>query len=77
MEEGYNGNSGRNWLAIVLISNGRRDENARAYLQKFEKFYGPLEEVPSVLLQKILFGLPLFPNLPLQQLHEVFVSAHV
>lgn len=44
------------------------DENTSAYLQKFEKF----EDVLSVLLQKIWFigeSLPLFLNLPLQQLH--------
>ncbi|CAH1767395.1 13754_t:CDS:2, partial [Entrophospora sp. SA101] len=28
------------------------DKNARAYLQKFEKFHDPLEDVPSVILQK-------------------------
>ena len=49
------------------------DENARAYLQKFEKFHGPLEDDPGVIYQKfgemrikkIRFtgeGLPLFPK---------------
>nr|CAG8613691.1 1119_t:CDS:2 [Entrophospora candida] len=61
------------------------NKNARMYLQKFEKFHGPLEDVPSVILQKfckmgvkkIWFtgeGLPLFPNISPHQLHEVFVK---
>ncbi|PKB95800.1 hypothetical protein RhiirA5_436002 [Rhizophagus irregularis] len=28
------------------------DEKVRVYLQKFEKFHGPLEDVPIVILQK-------------------------
>ena len=61
------------------------DEEARAYLQKFEKFHGPLEDGLDVILKKcgevgvkkIWFtrkGLPLFPKLSPQQLHEVFVK---
>ncbi|CAJ0839332.1 5136_t:CDS:2 [Entrophospora sp. SA101] len=76
-------------LGIVGYTNqemvDEADKNARAYLQKFEKFHGPLEDVPSVILQKfckmglkkIWFtgeGLPLFPNASPQQLHEVFVK---
>jgi len=49
------------------------DKNARVYLQKFEEFYGPLEDVPSMLIQKFIDrrvkmfnftreGLPLFPK---------------
>ncbi|CAJ0649998.1 1924_t:CDS:2 [Entrophospora sp. SA101] len=72
-------------LGIVGYTNqemvDEADKNARAYLQKFEKFHGPLEDVPSVILQKfckmglkkIWFtgeGLPLFPNASPQQLHE-------
>nr|CAG8461644.1 12184_t:CDS:2 [Entrophospora candida] len=57
-------------LGIVGYTNqemvGEADKNARAYLQKFEKFHGPLEDVPK--------GLPLFPNVSPQQLHEVFVK---
>ncbi|CAG8815094.1 26878_t:CDS:2, partial [Gigaspora margarita] len=59
------------------------DENARAYLRKFEKFHSPLEDDPGVVLEKygeigvkkIRFtgeGLLLIPNLSPQQLHEVF-----
>ncbi|CAG8686388.1 10747_t:CDS:1, partial [Ambispora gerdemannii] len=61
------------------------DKNARVYLRKFEEFHGPLEDVPSVLIQKFIDsgvkkfwftdeGLPLFPNVSLQQLHEIFVK---
>ena len=61
------------------------DKNARVYLQKFEEFHGPLEDVPSVLLQKFIDrgvkmfyftreGLPLFPKVTPQQLHEIFVK---
>ncbi|GES95101.1 hypothetical protein GLOIN_2v1489205 [Rhizophagus clarus] len=61
------------------------DKNARAYLQKFEEYHGPLEDVPSVLIQrfidkgvKIFYfteeGLPLFPKVTPQQLHEIFVK---
>ncbi|CAG8627659.1 8954_t:CDS:1, partial [Paraglomus occultum] len=61
------------------------DKNARVYLRKFEEFHGPLEDIPSVLIQKFVDrgvkkfwftgeGLPLFPNVTLQQLHEVFVK---
>ncbi|CAJ0625354.1 11619_t:CDS:2 [Entrophospora sp. SA101] len=61
------------------------DKNARVYLRKFEKFHGPLEDVPSVLIQKFIDsgvkkfwftgeGLPLFPNVSPQQLHEIFVK---
>ncbi|CAJ0649513.1 4313_t:CDS:2 [Entrophospora sp. SA101] len=76
-------------LGIVGYTNqemvDEADKNARAYLQKFEKFHGPLEDVPSVILQKFSKmglkkmwftgeGLPLFPNVSPQQLHEVFVK---
>ena len=61
------------------------DKTARVYLQKFEEFHGPLEDTPSVLIQKFIDrgvkmfyftgeGLPLFPNVSLQQLHEIFVK---
>ncbi|GBC25892.2 hypothetical protein GLOIN_2v1083363 [Rhizophagus irregularis DAOM 181602=DAOM 197198] len=76
-------------LGIIGYTNQERaeevDEKARAYLQKFEEFHGPLEDVPIVILQKygemgvnkIRFtgeGHPLFPNLSPQQLHEIFVK---
>ncbi|CAG8803613.1 35877_t:CDS:2, partial [Gigaspora margarita] len=76
-------------LGIIGYSNQERaeeaDENARAYLRKFEKFHGSLEDDPGVVLEKygemgvkkIRFtgeGLPLIPNLSSQQLHEVFVK---
>ncbi|CAG8824030.1 6632_t:CDS:1 [Racocetra persica] len=69
-------------LGIIGYSNRGRaeeaDENARAYLRKFEKFHGPLEDDPGVVLKKygemgvkkIRFtgeGLPLIPNLTPQQ----------
>ncbi|CAG8750174.1 25059_t:CDS:2, partial [Gigaspora rosea] len=61
------------------------DKNARVYLQKFEEFHGPLEDVPSVLIQKFINSgvkkfwftgerLPLFLNVSFQQLHEIFVK---
>ncbi|PKK59537.1 hypothetical protein RhiirC2_871239 [Rhizophagus irregularis] len=61
------------------------DKNAREYLRKFEEFHGPLEDVPSVLIQKFIDrgvkmfyftgeGLPLFPKVSPQQLHEIFVK---
>ena len=61
------------------------DKNARAYLRKFEEFHGPLEDGLDVVLEKfgkvgvkkIWFtgeGLPLFPKLSPQQLHEIFVK---
>ena len=41
-------------LGIVGYSNQERaeeaDKNARVYLQKFEEYHGPLENVPSVLI---------------------------
>ncbi|GES95654.1 hypothetical protein GLOIN_2v1789090 [Rhizophagus clarus] len=76
-------------LDIVGYSNQERaeevDENMRAYLRKLEEFHGPLEDDPGVILpkygemgvKKIRFtgeGLPLFPNLTPQQLHEIFVK---
>ena len=76
-------------LGIVGYSNQERaeeaDKNARVYLQKFEEFHGPLEDVPSVLIQKFIDrgvkmfyftgeGLPLFPKVSPQQLHEIFVK---
>jgi len=61
------------------------DKNARVYLQRFEKFHGPLEDDLGVLIKKFADigvkkfwftgeGLPLFPNVSPQQLHEVFVK---
>ena len=76
-------------LSIIGYTNQERAEevnkNIRAYLQKLEEFYGPLEDDPVVVLEKygemgikkIRFtgeGLPLFPNLTPQQLHEIFVK---
>ncbi|RIB06105.1 hypothetical protein C2G38_2148212 [Gigaspora rosea] len=76
-------------LGIVGYTNQEMaeeaDKNARVYLRKFEEFHGPLEDVPSVLIQKFIDsgvkkiwftgeGLPLFPNVSLQQLHEIFVK---
>ena len=63
----------------------KADKNARAYLQKFEEYHGPLEDVPSVLIQRFIDkgvkmfyfteeGLPLFPKVTPQQLHEIFVK---
>ena len=71
-------------LGIVGYSNQERaeeaDKNARVYLQKFEEYHGPLEDVPSVLIQRFIDkgvkmfyftgeGLPLFPKVTPQQLH--------
>ena len=79
-------------LDIVGYSNQERaeevDENMRTCLQKLEEFHGPLEDDPGVILpkygemgiKKIMFtgeGLPLFPNLTPQQLHEIFVKNSV
>ena len=79
----------QNELGIIGYSNQERaeeiDENVRAQLQKLEEFHGPLEDDPGVILpkygemgvKKIRFtgeGLPLFPNLTPQQLHEIFVK---
>ena len=61
------------------------DKTTREYLRKFEKFHGPLEDAPSVLIQKFIDkgvkmfyftgeGLPLFPKVSSQQLHEIFVK---
>jgi hypothetical protein len=61
------------------------DKNARVYLQRFEKFHGPLEDDLGVLIKKFADigvkkfwftgeGLPLFPNVSPQQLHEIFVK---
>ena len=61
------------------------DKNARVYLQRFEKFHGPLEDDLGVLIQKFIDKgvkmvyftgerLPLFPNVSPQQLHEFFVK---
>ena len=45
-------------LGIVGYSNQERaeeaDKTAREYLRKFEKFHGPLEDTPSVLIQKFI-----------------------
>ncbi|UZO09466.1 uncharacterized protein OCT59_029689 [Rhizophagus irregularis] len=76
-------------LVLLAILQSRRaeevDENVRAQLRKLKKFHGPLEDDPGVILpkygemgvKKIQFtgeGLPLFPNLTPQQLHEIFVK---
>ena len=76
-------------LGIIGYSNQEKaeevDKNVRAYLQKLEEFHGPLEDDSVVVLEKygemgvekIRFtgeGLPLFPNLTPQQLHEIFVK---
>jgi hypothetical protein len=76
-------------LGIVGYSNQERaeeaDKTAREYLRKFEEFHGPLEDVPSVLIQKFIDkgvkmfyftgeGLPLFPKVTSQQLHKIFVK---
>jgi hypothetical protein len=76
-------------LDIVGYSNQERaeevDENMRACLRKLEEFHGPLEDDPGVILpkygemgvKKIMFtgeGLPLFPKVSPQQLHEIFVK---
>ncbi|CAG8843974.1 42127_t:CDS:2 [Gigaspora margarita] len=61
------------------------DKNARVYLRKFEKFHGPLEDDPGVLINKFIDrgvkkfwftgeGLPLLSNVTLQQLYEIFVK---
>jgi len=61
------------------------DKNAKVYLRNFEKFHGPLEDDPGVLIKKFVDkgvkkfwftgeGLPLLPNVTLQQLHEIFVK---
>ena len=72
-------------LGIVGYTNQEMaeeaDKNARVYLRKFEEFHGPLEDIPSVLIQKFIDRgvkmfyftgeeLPLFPNVTLQQLHQ-------
>ncbi|CAH1769563.1 13679_t:CDS:2, partial [Entrophospora sp. SA101] len=57
------------------------DKNARVYFQKFEKFHGPLEDDLGILIKKFADmgvkkfwstgeGLPLFPNVSPEQLHE-------
>jgi len=76
-------------LGIVGYTNEEiaeeADKNARVYLQRFEKFHGPLEDDLGVLIKKFANigvkkfwftgeGLPLFPNVSLQQLHEIFVK---
>ncbi|RIA82412.1 hypothetical protein C1645_743798 [Glomus cerebriforme] len=76
-------------LGIVGYSNQERAEeankNARVYLQKFEEFHGPLEDIPSVLIQKFIDRgvkmfyftgeeLPLFPKVSPQELHDIFVK---
>ncbi len=61
------------------------DKIARAYLWKFEKFYGPLKDVSSVLIQKFIDRevkifyfireeLLLFSKISSHQLHEIFVK---
>ncbi|UZO05489.1 uncharacterized protein OCT59_025837 [Rhizophagus irregularis] len=76
-------------LGIIGYTNQARaeevDENVRAQLRKLKEFHGPLEDDPGVILpkygemgvKKIRFtgeGLPLFPKLSPQQLHEIFVK---
>ncbi|CAB4427749.1 unnamed protein product [Rhizophagus irregularis] len=76
-------------LNIIGYSNQARaeevDENVRAQLRKLKEFHGPLEDDPGVILpkygemgvKKILFtgeGLPLFPKVTPQQLHQIFVK---
>ena len=76
-------------LGIVGYTNEEiaeeADKNARVYLQRFEKFHGPLEDDLGVLIKKFADigvkkfwftgeGLPLFPNVSPQQLHEIFVK---
>ena len=76
-------------LGIVGYTNEEiaeeADKNARVYLQRFEKFHGPLEDDLGVLIKKFANigvkkfwftgeGLPLFPNVSPQQLHEIFVK---
>ena len=76
-------------LDIVGYSNQERveevDENMRACLRKLKEFHGPLEDDPGVIfpkygemgVKKIMFteeGLPLFPKLSPQQLHEIFIK---
>ncbi|CAG8684501.1 9248_t:CDS:1, partial [Ambispora gerdemannii] len=76
-------------LGIVGYTNKEiaeeADKNARVYLQRFEKFHGPLEDDLGVLIKKFADigvkkfwftgeGLPLFPNVSPQQLHEIFVK---
>ncbi|PKY33049.1 hypothetical protein RhiirB3_451673 [Rhizophagus irregularis] len=76
-------------LNIIGYSNQARaeevNENVRAQLRKLKEFHGPLEDDPGVILpkygemgvKKILFtgkGLPLFPKVTPQQLHEIFVK---
>src|SRR5215216_5474626 len=59
------------------------DKTAKEYLRKFEEYHGPLEDVPSVLIQKFIDRgvkmfyfteewLLLFPRVSPQQLHEIF-----
>ena len=72
-------------LGIVGYTNeeiaDEADKNARVYLQRFEKFHGPLEDDLGVLIKKFADievknfwftgeGLPLFPNVSPQQLHQ-------
>src|SRR5437764_11901653 len=70
---------------MIFMNTKPTDKNARVYLQKFEKFHGHLEDDPCVLMKKFVDrrvkkfwftgeGLPLFPNVSLQQLHEIFVK---
>ncbi|CAG8736874.1 11092_t:CDS:2, partial [Gigaspora rosea] len=76
-------------LDIIGYSNQERaeeaDENARAYLRKFEKFYGPLKDDPDMILpkyvemevKKIRFtgeGFSLFLKLSPQQLSTCIVD---
>ncbi|CAG8590839.1 3252_t:CDS:10, partial [Ambispora gerdemannii] len=59
------------------------DKNTRVYLRKFEEFHGSLEDDLGMLIKKFADiggvkkfwftgeGLPLFPNISPQQLHEI------
>nr|CAG8592369.1 14328_t:CDS:1 [Entrophospora candida] len=76
-------------LGILGYTNqeiaGEADKNARVYLQRIEKLHGPLEDDLGILIKKFADmgvkkfwftgeGLPLFPNVSPEQLHEVFVK---
>jgi len=82
-------NTNQEELGIVGYTNEEiaeeADKNARVYLQRFEKFHGPLEDDLGVLIKKFADigvkkfwftgeGLPLFPNVSPQQLYEIFVK---
>ncbi|RGB27586.1 hypothetical protein C1646_768945 [Rhizophagus diaphanus] len=45
------------------------DKTAREYLQKFEDFHSPLEDIPKILIQRFIDK-----GDSSQQLHEIFVK---